>query len=87
MENTITNEQIEEVVDTIEETTEDSANKKIMEDAIEEAKKDHKGDVGTATVVTTPFTGTPMFVSDHEDIDFHLQSFEEMMQDESLVPM
>ena len=30
MENTITNEQIEEVVDTIEETTEDSANKKII---------------------------------------------------------
>ena len=87
MENTITNEQIEEVVDTIEETTEDSANKKIMEDAIGEAKKDHKGEVGTATVVTNPFTGKPMFVSDNEDTDFHLQSFEEMMEDESIVPM
>lgn len=87
MENTITNEQIEEVVDTIKETTEDSANKKIMEDAAEEAKKDHKGEVGTATVVTNPFTGKPMFVSDNEDTDFHLQSFEEMMEDESIVPM
>lgn len=87
MENTITNEQIEEVVDTIEETTEDSANKKIMEDAIGEAKKDHKGEVGTATVVTNPFTGKPMYVSDNEDTDFHLQSFEEMMEDDSIVPM
>lgn len=87
MENTITNEQIEEVVDTIKETTEDSANKKIMEDAAEEAKKDHKGEVGTATVVTNPFTGKPMFVSDNEDTDFHLQSFEEMMEDDSIVPM
>lgn len=87
MENTITNEQIEEVVDTIEETTEDSANKKIMEDAIGEAKKDHKGEVGTATVVTNPFTGKPMYVSDNEYTDFHLQSFEEMMEDDSIVPM
>ena len=87
MENTITNEQIEEVVDTIEETTEDSANKKIMEVAIGEAKKDHKGEVGTATVVTNPFTGKPMYVSDNEDTDFHLQSFEEMMEDDSIVPM
>ena len=86
MENTITNDQINEVNDAIEDALKDSVNEKLMEDAVEEAKKDHKGEVGTATVVTNPFTGKPMFI-DEEDEDIHLQSFEEMMEDDSIAPM
>lgn len=86
MENTITNDQINEVNDTIEDALKDSVNEKLMEDAVEEAKKDHKGEVGTATVVTNPFTGKPMFI-DEDDEDIHLQSFEEMMEDDSIAPM
>lgn len=87
MNNTITNDQINEVNDTIEKTLKDSINEKLMEGAIEEAKKDHKGEVGTATIVTNPFTGKPMFITDEDGEDIHLQSFEEMMDDDSIESM
>lgn len=86
MENTITNDQINEVSDAIEDTLKDSVNQKLMADAKEEAKKDHKGEVGTATVVTNPFTGRPMYITDDDLEDINFQSFEEMMEDDSIAP-
>ena len=90
MENTITNEQINEVNETIETALHDSNTKKMLDQAKEEASKDHTGEVGVATVVTNPFTGKPMSVmaeDDTNDDEFHLQTFEEMMEDDSIAPM
>lgn len=87
MESTIlTNDQIKEISETIEDTLKDSQNQEFMKQAKEEAAKDHVGEVGTATVVTNPFTGKPMYVEENDD-DIQLQSFEEMMEDDSIIPM
>lgn len=82
----LTNDQIKEISETIEDTLKDSQNQEFMKQAKEEAAKDHVGEVGTATVVTNPFTGKPMYVEENDD-DIQLQSFEEMMEDDSIIPM
>lgn len=86
MENTmLTDDQIEEISKTVEDTLKENPNQKNMKQAKEEAIKDHKGEVGVATVITNPFTGKPMYIEDSENVQ--LQTFEEMLDDESIVPM
>lgn len=84
MNNQITNEQIDLVNDTINEM--DSVSTELLENAKEEASKDHEGFESTATVVTNPYTGKPMVVNEDPDTDY-LQSFEEMMADPNIEPM
>ena len=84
----LTNDQIDEISEAVEEYTEDSTTKEYMKKAKEEAAKDHEGYSENAIVVENPFTGKPMLVTEEEDDDeFNLGSFEDMMNDDSITPM
>lgn len=73
---------IAEVIDSI-----DSPSKEILKKAKEEASKDHEGEESKANIVINPVTGNPMLVNDiTEDEDDNLQSFEEMLVDDSIKP-
>ena len=73
---------IAEVIDDI-----DSPSKEFLTKAKEEAAKDHEGEESKANIVINPVTGNPMLVHDiTEDKDDNLQSFEEMLVDDSIKP-
>lgn len=86
----LTNEDIDQINDTIEEVASDSATTKTAEEAKKlEADYEPKLESAKTTLVTNPITGKPMLITEdkeEEDEDF-LPSFEEMLADDSIKPM
>ena len=64
----------------------DSPSKEILAEAKKEAEKDHEGEDSVANIIINPVTGNPMMVDDIGDENDELQSFEEMMVDDSIKP-
>lgn len=86
---TLTPENIEDIVDSLHDVTKDSASTKLYDEAEKlKADADIKDEEDTITVITDPVTGKPIPVSeDEDDDDIHLQSFEEMLADDSITPL
>ena len=86
----LTDEDIDQINDTIEEVASDSATTKTTEEAKElESEYEPKLESAKTTLVTNPITGKPMLITEDqedEDEDF-LPSFEEMLADDSIKPM
>ena len=86
----LTDEDIDQINDTIEEVASDSATTKTTEEAKElEAEYEPKLESAKTTLVTNPITGKPMLITEDQeddDEDF-LPSFEEMLADDSIKPM
>lgn len=86
----LTDEDIDQINNTIEEVASDSATAKTTEEAKKlQADYEPKLESAKTTLVTNPITGKPMLITEdkeEEDEDF-LPSFEEMLADDSIKPM
>lgn len=80
----MTEEDIDKIAEIISDI--DSPSKEILAEAKKEAEKDHEGEDSVANIIINPVTGNPMMVDDVGDEDDELQSFEEMMVDDSIKP-
>lgn len=86
----LTDEDIDQINDTIEEVASDSATAKTTEEA-KKLQDDYEPKLESAktTLVTNPITGKPMLITEdkEEDDEDFLPSFEEMLADDSIKPM
>lgn len=79
----LTDEDIAKLAETIDNI--DSPSKELLKKAKEEASKNHEGEDSVANVIINPVTGNPMMVDEiAEDEEDNLQSFEEMLADDSI---
>lgn len=86
----LTDEDIDQINDTIEEVASDSATAKTTEEAKKlQADYEPKLESAKTTLVTNPITGKPMLITEdkEEDEEDFLPSFEEMLADDSIKPM
>lgn len=86
----LTDEDIDQINDTIEEVASDSATVKTTEEAKKlQADYEPKLESAKTTLVTNPITGKPMLITEdkEEDEEDFLPSFEEMLADDSIKPM
>lgn len=77
---TLTDEQIGEINDVIEKSSEN----KVLETAKTLAAKDHNGEKAVASVIIDPVTGRPVMAKEYDTDEDELQSFEEMLADDSI---
>ena len=91
--NKLSDQDIQDITETINDSVENNPNTELYEQAKEQADAQPVGsDVveAKAKIILDPITGAPKQIveevdeEDDEDEDFHLQSFEEMLADESI---
>lgn len=80
----LTDDQIGQLNDIIEDRAKDFPSTKMMEEAKKLAAEDHKGQEAIASVIIDPVTGRPVMAEEYEQDEDELQSFEEMLADESI---
>ena len=80
----LTDDQIDQINEIIEDNTKDFPSTKMMEEAKKLAAEDHKGQEAIASVIIDPVTGRPVMAEEYEQDEDELQSFEEMLADDSI---
>lgn len=80
----LTDDQIGQINDIIEENAKDFPSTKMMDDAKKLAAEDHKGEESVASIIIDPVTGRPVMAEEYEQDEDELQSFEEMLADDSI---